>query len=346
MATPSGTIDTDLEQLPLREALASEPFRFRFFQAVRLLQRLTPERNPVGKFVHPSTEVVRFSARQSLTFPPSEVHALETVPAKPPRMTVNFMGLTGPEGMLPLCYTEFVMERLQKRDTALADFFDIFNHRFISLFYQAWEKHHFGVRYERGEKDLLSEHLGDLIGLGTAGLQNRLLPEVRDESLFYYTGLLAQRPHSAVALEQVLEDYFEVPVAVEQFAGMWYRLEKKSQTCLQETDRPYESLGFGAVVGDEVWDQQSLARIRLGPLSLDEYLDFLPTGNAYGALKSLVRFYSGDEIDFEVQLVLRRDETPPATLGSEGKTAPQLGWVTWVKTAPMGRDPRETIIRL
>ena len=137
-----------------------------------------------------------------------------------------------------------------------------------------------------------------------------------------------------------------MPVAVEQFAGMWYRLEKKSQTCLQETDRPYESLGFGAVVGDEVWDQQSLARIRLGPLSLDEYLDFLPTGNAYGALKSLVRFYSGDEIDFEVQLVLRRDETPPATLGSEGKTAPQLGWVTWVKTAPMGRDPRETIIRL
>ena len=78
MATPSGTIDSDLEQLPLREALASEPFRFRFFQAVRLLQRLTPERNPVGKFVHPSTEVVRFSARQTLTFPASEVHALKS----------------------------------------------------------------------------------------------------------------------------------------------------------------------------------------------------------------------------------------------------------------------------
>ena len=261
-------------------------------------------------------------------------------------MTVNFMGLTGPQGMLPLCYTEFVMERIQKKDTALADFLDIFNHRIISLFYRAWEKYHFAVRYEHGEKDRLSEHLGDLIGLGSAGLQKRLEPDLIDESLIYYTGLLAQRPHSAVALEQILKDYFEVPVAIEQFAGTWYRLEKKSQTRLDETNGPYETLGFGAVVGDEVWDQQSLVRIRLGPLSLDEYLDFLPTGTAYKALRSLVRFYSGDELDHEVQLVLKRDETPPCVLGEEGKGAPQLGWVTWAKSIPLGRDPAETIICL
>lgn len=346
MATPGGQIDSGLTQAPLREALEQQPFRFQFFQAVRLLQRLSPNSEVVGSFLPPSTEVVRFTARPSLAFPASEVHSLELREDGPARMTVNFMGLTGPQGVLPLCYTEFLMERLQKRDTALADFFDIFNHRIVSLFYQAWEKYHFLVPYERGGKDRLSQNLGDLIGLGTAGLQKRLEPDLADESLFYYTGLLAQHPHSATALEQILTDYFEVPAAIEQFAGAWYRLDQKSQTSLKESHTPYESLGFGTVVGDEVWDQQSLARIRLGPLSLDQYLAFLPTGSAYKPLRSLVRFYAGDQLDFEVQLVLKADETPPSELGSEGKTAPRLGWVTWMKSAPLGRDPGDTVIRL
>jgi type VI secretion system protein ImpH len=346
VATPSGQIDSGLTQEPLREAVTREPFRFQFFQAVRLLQRLSPKSDPVGGFVHPSTEVVRFAARPSLVFPASEVHSLELREDKPARMTVNFMGLTGPQGVLPLCYTEFLMERLQKKDAALADFLDVFNHRIVSLFYQAWEKYHFLVPYERGERDKFSQNLGDLIGLGTAGLQKRLEPDLADESLFYYTGLLAQHPHSASSLEQILTDYFEVPATVEQFAGTWYRLDKNSQTSLKESHTPYESLGFGTVVGDEVWDQQSLARIRLGPLTLDQYLAFLPTGSAYKPLRSLVRFYAGDQLDFDVQLVLKADETPPSELGSEGKTAARLGWVTWMKSAPIGRDPSDTVIRL
>lgn len=346
MATPSGQIDSGLTQAPLREALEQQPFCFQFFQAVRLLQRLSPKSYAAGSLVPPSTEVVRFAARPSLAFPASEVHSLEFREDEPARMTVNFMGLTGPEGVLPLCYSEFLMERLQKRDNALAEFFDIFNHRIVSLFYQAWEKYHFLVPYERGEKDRFSQSLGDLIGLGTAGLQKRLEPDLADESLFYYTGLLAQHPHSAVALEQIVTDYFEVPASVEQFVGTWYRLDKNNQTSLKESDTPYESLGFGTVVGDEVWDQQSLVRIRLGPLSLDRYLDFLPTGSAYKPLRSLVQFYSSDQLDCEVQLVLKADETPPSELGSEGKTAARLGWVTWMKSAPLGRDPGDTVIRL
>jgi type VI secretion system protein ImpH len=346
MAATSRAIDTDLEEILLSDALREEPFRFQFFQAVRLLHRLFPGRQAVGGFVHPSTEVVRFSVHQSLAFPPSELRSLALPQNQPARMNVNFMGLTGPEGMLPLCYTEFVMERLQKKDAATADFLDIFNHRILSLFYQAWEKHHFPVRYERGEKDQLSQHLGDLIGIGTAGLQQRLEPDVSDNSLFYYTGLCAQRPHSAIALEQLLSDYFEVPVAIEQFAGSWYRLERETQTCLQEKDRIFEMLGRGAVVGDQIWDQQSMVRIRLGPLSLDQYLEFLPTGHGYKSLRSLVQLYSNDQLDFELQLVLRRDETPTPELGAAGRKAPQLGWVTWMRTAPMGRDPRDTVVRL
>jgi hypothetical protein len=33
-------------------------------------------------------------------------------------------------------------------------------------------------------------------------------------------------------------------------------------------------------------------------------------------------------------------------LGDEGDTRQPLGWATWIRTAPMDRDPDETILRL
>ena len=77
------------------------------------------------------------------------------------------MGLTGPLGVLPHAYTELLLDRIRQKDTALRDFLDLFHHRIISLFYQAWEKYRFTIAYERGERDRFSHHLLDLIGLGT-----------------------------------------------------------------------------------------------------------------------------------------------------------------------------------
>ncbi len=332
------------EKTPIASKLAEEPFLFDFFQAVRLLERASPGRRPVGTFANPDDEVVRFAVHNSTEFPPSAIHAIEQQPGRIPRMTVCFMGLTGPLGVLPLYYTLLLAERIKAKDTALRDFLDIFNHRMISLFYQAWEKYQFTVQYERGEGDRLSHYLLDLIGLGTKGLANR--QAVADHSLAYYAGLLSQHPRTAVGLRQILEDYFEVPAEVEQFAGAWYKLSADTLCRLAESGRDTEQLAVGAVVGDEVWDEQSRVRVRLGPLTLEQYLDFLPTGTAYEPLEALVEFYCGSEFDFEIQLVLRREEAPACELGREDETAPRLGWVSWAKTAPMGRDPGDTILEL
>ena len=118
---------------------------------------------------------------------------------------------------------------------------------------------------EEGERDLFSRHLLSLVGLGTDGLRDR--QAVSDDALIYYAGLLAQRPRSAQALQQILADYFDVPVEIEQFAGGWYRLDRETQCRLEEGSSESEELGFGAVVGDEVWNQQSKVRIVLGPLT-------------------------------------------------------------------------------
>jgi type VI secretion system protein ImpH len=328
----------------LAELLEREPFRFEFFQAVRLLERLAPERKPVGTFVKPASEAARFSANPSLAFPASEIQSLDRAKDGPPFVEVNFMGLHGPLGVLPHAYSELVLERIRQKDTSLRDFLDIFNHRMISLFYQAWEKYRFTIAYERGERDHFSHHLLDLIGLGSAGLQDR--QEVPDDSLIFYSGLLGMNTRSAAALEQILVDYFGVPVAVEQFVGAWHPIDESAQSSLGEESGPSEQLAWGAMVGDEIWDQQSRIRLRLGPLDIQQYREFLPEGPAWRELRALTRFFTRGEFDVEVQFVLRREDVPPCELGEDTAEAPRLGWSTWMKSAPLARDPDETILLL
>jgi type VI secretion system protein ImpH len=344
MAPSSGTTDTAVVRRTVEERLFEEPYSFEFVQAVRLMRLLYKNRSSVGLFQPPRTEVLHFGVVPSLSFPASEVFSLERREDSPPLMRVNFFGSVGPLGVLPIYYTELVANRVQARDYTLRDFLDIFHHRLISLFYRSWQKYRFMVGYERSEGDQFSQYLLDIIGLGTPGLQNR--QKISDTSLLYYAGLIAQHPRSAAALEQIVSDYFRVPARVEQFLGAWYRLSEDAQCNLDDTEFDSQQVGFGVVVGDEIWDPQARVRLVLGPLSLTQYLDFLPSGTAHQPLRTLVRFFAGDQLDFEVQLILTRGDVPACEIGGTGETSPQLGWLSWGKTMAMDRDPGETILQL
>ena len=190
--------------------LRDEPTAFSFFQAVRLLTRLRTAHAPVGGWADPSTEVVRFAASTSLGFPASEIQTL-TLPDEngngegaPARMTVNFLGLTGPQGVLPHLYTEQAAALARSRDTALRDFLDLFNHRVLSLFYRAWKSHQPAVLQEEGAEDRLYDHLLDLSGLGTEGMHGRL--PVLDSALAFYAGVLSLRARPADGLARLVGD--------------------------------------------------------------------------------------------------------------------------------------------
>lgn len=336
--------DTGVTSAEVAGQLTADPPAYDFFQAVRLLERLYPARRPVGRFGDPTTEVAHFSARPAIAFPPSEIHTVELPANHPARVVVNFMGLIGPIGVLPYHYTQLVAERSRVRDRALRDFLDIFQHRFISLFYRAWEKYHFTAAFERDGRDAITEHLRDLIGLGIGAFRDRLA--VPDELLQYYAGALGPQPRSALALQQMLEDILNVPVEVEQFVGGWYRLASSTQCRVGEETGPAEQVGLGAVVGDEMWDQQARVRLRVGPLTREEYGQFLPQGRRYELLQTLAQFFSHDQFDFDVQLVLARDEVPGCVLGSDGEEPPPLGWRTWLRTKEFARDADDTILTL
>ena len=319
--------------------LFAEPWTFEFFQAVRLLEQFYPDRAPIGEFEEPRQESVRFTTSTSVGFPASEIQSLDA--GEPPRMAVNFLGLTGPQGMLPLAYSLYVAERVRAGDHALKNFLEIFDHRILSLFYRAWEKTHVSFGYDRAGRDWLTRHLLDLVGLGTSAMQGRL--PIPDSALLSYAGIFSTATHSAAGLEQMLADYFGVPVAVQQFVGAWYPLTRSSQSELGD-ETTASSLGLGAVAGDEIWDQQSRVRVRIGPVSREQYETFLPGGTAHEPLRAITRFYTNGQIDFEIQLVLARKDVPACRL--DDATPLPLSWCTWLRTTPMTRDPDDTVFTL
>jgi type VI secretion system protein ImpH len=335
------------------QKLFDEPYRFQFFQAVRLLERLLPERLPVGRVsdegqvIAPSREVARFRSHASLRFPPSQLYDLERAntgeeggDANPPRMEVAFMGLTGPLGVLPNVYTELLIERKRRKDLALHDFLDLFNHRFISFFYRAWEKYRFPVAYERDPGEgLFTRSLFALINMGTRGLRDRM--NLRDEGLLRYAGLIAQRPHSASAIAAIIGDYFMVIARIEQFSGQWLKLDAGSVTTLGSANN---SLGSTAVAGTRVWDCQSKFRVKLGPMSYEQFADFLPRGSAFKPVMDLIRLLAGPEFDFDLQLVLKSEEVPGSVAATDEKNRSMLGWNSWLKTRPFRLDDEQVVL--
>ncbi len=342
MATTGWRADSSLI-----DTLFERGYELDFFQAVRLLSRLVPERKPVGTTARPSEEVVRFGAWLSLAFPASAIDVIKRIPdwEGPPRMTVTFLGLSGIQGVLPVCYTERLLSHQSEEDGALKDFLDLFNHRWISFFYRAWKKHHFPVEYESAslggiETDLFTRSLYDFVGLGTPGLRDRM--RIADESLLPYAGLVAQRPRSAVALRSILRGYFSLPVEIDQCVGDWYSLEEDDLSYLS-SNLEHNQLGVGAFLGDKVWDQQSKFTLRVGPIGWQRFQEFLPGRPTTSKLLDLTRFLIGRSLAFDVQLVLQADEVPDLRLTDEGADAPCLGWSTWLKTSAFKKDAADAV---
>lgn len=360
MAPPHGREDASVIA-----QLADEAYRFDFFQAVRILEReafrqaraeQSPPREPVGYDGPPHKEVVRFRAHQSHSFPAGEISELELPDGKDaeqspqvPELTVACLGLTGPSGVLPHHYTTLLMERIREKDESMRDFFDLFNHRALSLFYRAWEKYRLPQRYERHRQtarrdrpDLFAQMLYCFVGLGTGGLRDRL--QLDDDAFLYFGGYFSRDVRSAVALKCLLHDYLGLPVEIEQFTGQWLYLSDDDQSQMPTRVQPQGlncELGANVIIGERVWSVENKFRVRLGPLTYRDFLKFLPGADGLRIVGQLVRQYVGPEFDFDIQVVLLPQEAPWCQLGGDGA---QLGWNTWVRSGEFVHEVDDAVV--
>jgi type VI secretion system protein ImpH len=309
-----------------------------FFSAVRLLECANPDMPKIGTSRKPADDPVRFCQEPYLAFPPSAISkvtpdALTNVP----RMYVNFLGLFGPNSPLPLYVTEYARERmLHFADQTLARFLDTFHHRITSLFYRAWAVNQQHVSYEQTGYDRVADYVASLFGDGMESFHGR--DSVPDSAKLHYAGRLAGT-RNAEGLEAVLEDFFQIKTRVETFVGEWIELPADSRCRLGEA-RMTGTLGSTAIVGARIWECQYKFRVIMGPMGYADYQRMLPGGDSLVRLRDFVRNYLGDEMAWDLQLILRKEEVPAAALGRSGR----LGWSTWTKSRPLPRDADNLIL--
>jgi type VI secretion system protein ImpH len=307
-------------------SLARAPWSYDFYQVLRRIECLFAERPRLGRALRPVQEAVRVSQEPSVAFAPSTVSDFEeSRRGGPSRLEQRFFGLLGPNGPLPLHFTEYARERLRHHDDpAFARFLDLFHHRMALLFYRAWADAQPTVQHDRPREDRFATYVGTLAGLAAPGVRER--DAVPDAAKLFFIGHLAPTVKNAEGLAAILTGYFGLPVRVDQFVLTWLELPADQQTALGGASRPSARLGEGTVLGRRVRDVQSTFRIVMGPMDLDRYRDFLSEGKSLRRLVDWVRNYVGLEFDWQLQVVLARDEVPLLRLGREGR----LGRTAWL----------------
>jgi type VI secretion system protein ImpH len=345
-----------MKPVAVLDQLLENPQRFSFFQAVRLLElRWSQSVGPqpvVG-------DQIRFRNSLNFGFPPSEIEALRLCPpvaglgdaaepddGRPPRVEITpaFMGLLGGAGALPLVYTDQLAHReSQHKDTAARAFLDVFSNRAVTLFQQAWKKSRLHLQFESDRQNRFLPLALSLAGLGQRGLRDRfeaLRDGVIDEALAYYAGALQQRTLSATQMRQILQDYLAVPVRIDQFVGRWYTVPPEGRTLLGLGQGGL--LGQSAMLGDRVWQRDLRLRVALGPLDHAQFQRFLPGTVGAQALESMLTLCHGVSLEYEVNLLLRRDQVQGCSLDStRSSTQARLGWDTFLLTGAAETDRQD-----
>lgn len=327
---------------PLIDILFDEPHRFDLMQALSILERSSPHAVSLGLGIDPELEAVRLEQDASLAFPASDVSGLRTGTDDRPILRTPVFGMSGISGPLPYAFTESLLERVSRRDRSMAAFFDIFNHRLISLLYRV-RKTSAPVIGGHPEDSLVADALRALVGIGMETLRNRDA-RVPDRILLSFAAIIAERRGSAAGLSSLLTGVFGTRVDVEQFSGRWLPLPDHAQTVLSR-HAPVEPrrLGGSAVLGSRVWDQHAGISLRAVFVTLADFEAFLPDGRHHPTLISLTRFRIGPVTDILLDLVLTKDAVPPLKLSKTGGS--KLGWTSWL-TGAGGKAREDGRIRI
>lgn len=320
--------------------LLDEPYRFDFYQAVRLLEQMRPEAIPVGHGGN-NAEPVVFRSKVGLDFPASDIVNAEFPEdeADPVRLTVAFMGLAGGNGPLPPPFADLVIQRTAARDYATRDFLDIFNHRLVSFLYRSRKKHRAALNSRPPDQTEWSRWLFGLSGLEYAS--RRRDSRLWARSLLRYAGILSNQVRSMPGLEAVLSDFFKTRITGKQLLGRWLDIDIRDQTRIGVRRAANNRLGVDTVVGAKAWDQMGRVRLSLGSVALGRVREFLPysrgdaalqDGRGITALKRITRVYLNQDIDVDLMIDLAPDQRAGMTL-SKAKDF-RLGWTSWLSTGP------------
>lgn len=328
-------VDTDAPLHPesLRAWFDRErPWKSGFLSLLRAIAARDRSRPLPGAAQLPAQEPYRIGQQPVLAFAPREIASLGI---RNGRLDVRLfgLGLWGPQGPLPLHMTELAHHRTEAlQDHTLVDFSDLFHHRALSLFYRAWAASQATASLDRPDDETFSFYIASLIGMDDGEARRSCLPS---HARYAASAHLVREARDPDGMAATLAHYFGVPIVVEEFVPHWIRLAE-TEHCRLGRPGPSAVMGDGALLGELIPDRQHKFRLLIGPLDLNQYLRLTPHGEDLPTLVEWVRAFVGYEYDWEVKLLVRPEEAPPA----RADAAQKLGYATW-----LGRsDPDEPVV--
>lgn len=295
-----------------------------FLDLMRVHERAKPEMPRIGASGSRAEEIVILGQEPHIEFSATNVNSQSQSRDGKPLVLARFLGLLGPQGALPLHTSYDTVHWTNMRDPAFSRFLDIFNHRFLQLFYRTWANARPVVQADRARENQFVAYLGAAVGIGTVATQSRgTMPDFTKLAL---AGLLSSAVKSASRLEHMIAWMFKVDVAVEQHIGVWLAIEEHERSSLSKGKC---GLGVESLIGRSAFSLSDKFRIRIAVKNLPEFESFLPDGKFFQLLADAVAFYLGHVLIYDVALGLAANHAAPMQLGKFGR----LGWTSW-----MGKD--------
>jgi type VI secretion system protein ImpH len=193
----------------------------------------------------------------------------------------------------------------------------------LLLFHRAWAACQPTVGQDRPEENPFARYLGSLCGLGSPNVCGR--DPIPDHAKLQFVGLLMRPARNAQGLTAMIGGYFGLPAKIEEFAGDWLDLPAENRWKLGYSSE-VSALGRTSIVGSRVFQRTQKFRVVLGPLERADFQGMLPGTAKLETLAHLVRSYVGDELGWDLRLVLSPEERHQLALGRGSR----LGYDAWL----------------
>lgn len=284
--------------------------RMNFYHFCQVIERMNPDRPPLGSTSRPADDPIRLLPHPGMGFPAGELKTVNYPEnGGPPVIRTNFMGLYGVDAPLPGSYLDDISQRTDGHE-ALQGFLDIFNHRILTQFYRIWRKYSYPATFETGGRDQTSQSVLGLVGLGIPGTGEQIAtPASRFLALLGILRLPGRTEEGIRAIVRLLAPLTSVcvvPHCIRRVPVM---------KPLGFTERGGFILDGSHPLGDEGWDAESQLLIELSTGCRDEAHGWLPDGQLFQDFQVMLRVYLGWRYRARIRLCLATPLMIPPALG-------------------------------
>lgn len=304
-----------------------------FYDALRLIEQLTPDAPPIGSGRAPSRDVLRLRPSTALVFGTSDIARIE----KRERdrrwlIEVNFLGLYGASSPLPGAYSEQIMHTAEEPEgQRVREFLDIFHDRLLGLTYRSGRRYYVGAGMQ-GDGVLTS--LLSLAGASPDGDEGTSL--VRSPAL---ARLFSGRARSTRGLVALLTQRLSRQVEVSELERRRFAVDADHRTRLPR-DRAAKGaaniLGSSFLLGRHVFDRSGVT-IKVIAEAPEDLVSFGPGGPRRAQVENAVSAFVRTPVSPALAVELPRPVARPWVLGRGS-----LGRDVWIGSPEAGPTRRVT----